>query len=77
MAARAGGGNGTGGHEGEPLFAFHGCAGCHGIRGTAPAASLGPHLTFFGQRQTVSAGALANTAENVARFIRMLIATEN
>jgi len=63
-------GDGTGGREGERLFAFHGCAGCHGIRGTASAASLGPDLTFFGQRQTVGAGALANTAENVARFIR-------
>ena len=63
-------GNGTGGREGERLFAFHGCAGCHGIRGTTPAASLGPDLTLFGQRQTVGAGALANTTENVARFIR-------
>ena len=63
-------GNRTSGSEGERLFAFHGCAGCHGIRGTTPAASLGPDLTLFGQRQTVGAGALANTAENVARFIR-------
>jgi len=63
-------GNGPGGSEGERLFAFHGCAGCHGIRGMTQAASLGPDLTFFGQRQTVGAGTLANTAENVARFIR-------
>ncbi|MDC7264533.1 cytochrome c oxidase subunit II [Shinella sp. HY16] len=60
----------VGGSEGERLFAYHGCAGCHGIRGMTPAVSLGPDLTFFGQRQTVGAGVLANTAENVARFIR-------
>lgn len=63
-------GNGMRGSEGERLFAFHGCAGCHGIRGMTQAASLGPDLTFFGQRQTVGAGALANTVENVTRFIR-------
>lgn len=63
-------GNRAGGGEGEQLFTRHGCAGCHGVRGVTPATSLGPDLTLFGQRQTVGAGALANTAENVARFIR-------
>ncbi|MCO5136449.1 MULTISPECIES: cytochrome c oxidase subunit II [unclassified Shinella] len=63
-------GNFATGSEGERLFARHGCAGCHGIRGLTETASLGPDLTFFGQRQTVGAGTLANTAENVARFIR-------
>jgi len=63
-------GNATRGSEGERLFAFHGCAGCHGIRGMTQAASLGPDLTFFGQRQMVGAGTLANTVENVTRFIR-------
>lgn len=56
--------------EGERLFTRHGCAGCHGLRGVAGTASLGPDLTLFGQRGTVGAGTLANTAENVARFIR-------
>jgi len=59
-----------GGGEGEQLFARHGCAGCHGVRGVTGPATLGPDLTFFGQRQTVGAGTLANTKENVARFIR-------
>lgn len=63
-------GNRRGGSEGARLFAYHGCAGCHGVRGATTPASLGPDLTFFGQRQTVGAGTLANTAENVARFIR-------
>ncbi|MGJ7043820.1 cytochrome c1, partial [Shinella sp. BE166] len=39
-------------------------------RGVTGPATLGPDLTFFGQRQTVGAGTLANTAQNVARFIR-------
>ena len=64
------GGNRPGTGKGERLFAYHGCAGCHGVRGVTAPASFGPDLTFFGQRQTVGAGALANTAENVARFIR-------
>ena len=64
------GGNPATGDNGERLFVQHGCAGCHGIRGVTEAASIGPDLTFFGQRRTVGAGALAMTAENVARFIR-------
>jgi cytochrome c oxidase subunit II len=63
-------GNRPAGGEGERLFARHGCAGCHGVRGVTAPAGLGPDLTFFGARETVGAGTLANTAENVARFIR-------
>lgn len=63
-------GNRPGGSEGERLFAHHGCAGCHSVRGVTPVAGLGPDLTRFSDRRTVGAGALANTPENVARFIR-------
>jgi cytochrome c oxidase subunit 2 len=63
-------GNAPSDHEGERLFAYHGCAGCHGIRSMTSAATLGPDLTSFGQRQTVGAGTLSNTVENVALFIR-------
>ncbi|QCL97843.1 cytochrome c oxidase subunit II [Agrobacterium tumefaciens] len=56
--------------EGERLFDHHGCVGCHGIRGVTPPSSLGPDLTLFGTRLTLGAGTLANTGENVARFIR-------
>ncbi|MCR6502006.1 cytochrome c oxidase subunit II [Shinella sp. CPCC 101442] len=68
-SAQAAGDSPRGG-DGEHLFARYGCAGCHGVRGETASTSVGPDLTFFGQRQTVGAGALANTAENVARFIR-------
>lgn len=63
-------GNSPGASEGERLFAHHGCAGCHSVRGVTSPTGLGPDLTFFGMRQTVGAGALVNTAGNVARFIR-------
>jgi cytochrome c oxidase subunit II len=63
-------GNRPDGSDGARLFAHHGCTGCHGVRGVTPPATLGPDLTFFGERQTVGAGTLANTRENVARFIR-------
>lgn len=63
-------GNQRSGSEGERLFAHHGCAGCHSVRGVIPVAGLGPDLTHFADRETVGAGTLANTPENVARFIR-------
>jgi cytochrome c oxidase subunit 2 len=56
--------------EGERLFSRHGCAGCHSVQGVTQTAGFGPDLTFFGERQTVGAGTLANNQENVARFIR-------
>ncbi|MDH0911750.1 cytochrome c oxidase subunit II [Rhizobium pusense] len=56
--------------EGERLFDHHGCVGCHGIRGVTPPGSIGPDLTLFGTRLTLGAGTLANTGDNVARFIR-------
>ena len=62
-------GNSPANGEGERLFAYHGCAGCHAVRGVTAPTGLGPDLTFFGARQTVGAGTLANTPENVARFI--------
>lgn len=64
------GGNRPERSEGERLFDHHGCVGCHGIRGVTSPATLGPDLTFFGARLTLGAGTLANTRENVARFIR-------
>jgi cytochrome c oxidase subunit 2 len=56
--------------EGARLFARHGCAACHTIRGTQARGRIGPDLTDIGARQTIAAGTLANTAENIARFIR-------
>lgn len=45
------------------------CAVCHTIRGTAAGGILGPDLSHFGSRDTIAAGLLPNTPENLARWI--------
>lgn len=55
---------------GRRLFLLNGCGACHRIEGTEANGDVGPDLTRFGERGTVGAGLLPNTAENVARFIR-------
>src|ERR1051325_10320069 len=54
---------------GKALFAGSACVGCHTIRGIS-AGTLGPDLTPFGSRTTLAAGLLANTPENVAKWVR-------
>jgi cytochrome c oxidase subunit 2 len=55
--------------EGAALYAKSACVGCHTIRGVS-AGVVGPDLTHFGSRQTVAAGILPNTLENVAAWIK-------
>lgn len=51
-------------------FAAKGCVGCHSIRGVPGAAGVtGPNLTHFGSRQTLAAGTLDNTTENLHRWL--------
>lgn len=57
--------------EGAALFVRHGCGACHRVTGTEAAGTLGPDLSHFGARLTLAAGALANTEENITRFIAM------
>jgi cytochrome c oxidase subunit 2 len=45
------------------------CASCHAISGVS-ATITGPNLTNFGLRNTVAAGVLDNTAENLAAWLR-------
>lgn len=54
-----------------PIDAFlgNGCGGCHAVRGTAATGSIGPDLTHLGGRRSLGAGILANTRENLIRFI--------
>jgi len=61
---------GPGAGEGHRLFLRHGCGACHAIDGTEARGTIGPNLTAFGDRGSVGAGTMANTPENVARFIR-------
>jgi cytochrome c1 len=54
---------------GEGLITRYGCGSCHEIPGVKGADGLvGPPLTKFGRRQFI-AGELANTPENLVRWI--------
>ncbi|MGH8945271.1 MAG: cytochrome c oxidase subunit II [Acidimicrobiia bacterium] len=55
--------------EGQEVFLTSTCVGCHAIRGTEAAARLGPDLTHLAARETIAAGTLPNTRENLARWI--------
>ncbi|MGF9566103.1 cytochrome c oxidase subunit II [Neorhizobium sp. BT27B] len=55
--------------EGLAVFLNNGCGACHAISGTAANGRIGPDLTAFGARDTLAAGTLPHTAEDIARFI--------
>jgi len=54
--------------KGQDLFSQSACVGCHTIAGISGGV-LGPNLTHFGSRKTMGANLMANTPENVARWI--------
>ncbi|MCR4264676.1 cytochrome c oxidase subunit II [Nitratireductor sp. ZSWI3] len=56
--------------RGETLFLENGCGGCHTVRGTEAAGTIGPDLTHVGGRHSLAAGTMANDAEAFARWIR-------
>ncbi|OLP58395.1 hypothetical protein BJF93_06860 [Xaviernesmea oryzae] len=58
------------GQDGLAIFQRHGCAACHALRGTTAQGKIGPDLTRLGERATLAAGALPNTQEALAAFIR-------
>lgn len=45
------------------------CGACHNVRGTDAGGRVGPDLTHVATRQTIAAGTLPNTADNLARWI--------
>lgn len=59
--------------RGRGLFATKGCATCHTVAGYYPDVEIGdpdfPNLTNFGLRNTVAAGVLENTPENLAAWL--------
>ncbi len=55
---------------GAALFLQHGCGGCHAIRGTAAAGTIGPDFTHLAARATIGAGTLPNTEAARLRFLR-------
>lgn len=50
-------------------FLANGCGGCHTVRGTPAAGTIGPDLTHVAARLTLGAGLLDNTSENRRRFV--------
>lgn len=54
---------------GRMLFVSHGCGGCHTVRGTAAAGTIGPDLTHVGSRMSLAAAALPNDEVSIARWI--------
>lgn len=55
--------------EGARLFQNKACMNCHTILGTAAAARVGPNLTHLNNRQTIGAGVLTNTPENLNKWL--------
>jgi cytochrome c oxidase subunit II len=57
--------------RGRQVFQASSCAMCHAITGVDFAgAQRGPDLTHVGSRQTLASGALRNTREDMAAWIR-------
>jgi cytochrome c oxidase subunit II len=56
--------------RGKELFESGACAMCHTIQGTLANAQRAPDLTHVASRQTLAAGTLANTPDQLAAWIR-------
>jgi cytochrome c oxidase subunit 2 len=55
--------------RGQELFFSQTCIACHTIAGTDARGTNGPDLTHVGSRQTLAAGLLINTPDNLARWL--------
>jgi cytochrome c oxidase subunit 2 len=55
--------------RGKVVFLASTCVMCHSIQGTSAGATVAPDLTHIGNRRTIAAGALTNTAAHLARWI--------
>ena len=56
--------------HGRDVFERASCANCHTVRGTSAKGRPGPDLTHLMSRETIAAGLLANTPQNLAAWIR-------
>ncbi len=56
--------------RGAQLFQQDTCIACHTIAGTQAKARFAPDLTHIGSRQTIGAGVLDNTPQNMARWLK-------
>jgi cytochrome c oxidase subunit 2 len=55
---------------GNPAFQSLSCVSCHTINGTPAKGKFGPDLTHLMSRQTLAAGAIANTPENLRQWVK-------
>jgi len=55
---------------GQKVFMSSGCPLCHSISGTDARGTVGPGLSHFKSRSTIAAGTLANTRQNLTRWIQ-------
>lgn len=55
--------------KGAELFQTKACMNCHRISGTAATARIGPDLTHLNKRQTIGAGVLTNSTENLTKWL--------
>ena len=55
---------------GEQLFFSYTCSNCHTIRGTSARATIGPDLTDIVSRKELAGGAIANSTENLRRWLK-------
>jgi cytochrome c oxidase subunit 2 len=56
--------------QGLLVFQRAGCVLCHTIRDAQIATTAGPDLTHLAERRTIAAGALANTRDNLASWLK-------
>jgi cytochrome c oxidase subunit 2 len=55
---------------GQAVFFKTGCNGCHTVRGTEAAGTIGPDLTHVASRLTLGAATLPTSVENFGRWVR-------
>lgn len=55
--------------QGQRIFETTACINCHTVSGTVANGRFGPDLTHLMSRDTIAAGAAANTPENLRRWI--------
>ena len=55
--------------RGQQVFMTSTCIMCHRIQGTDAGGAVGPDLTHVASRQTIAAGTLQNTRDNLANWI--------
>jgi cytochrome c oxidase subunit 2 len=55
---------------GQRIFEQTSCVNCHTIAGTMANGTFGPDLTHLMSRETIAAGAVANTPDNLRQWVR-------